>query len=523
MKFTFLKKHSTVVVIISLVVLVIAGIAARAASKKKITESTGDKKPLVQLLSVKNYSQGSHLVSANGTVNSLQQVDLKSQASGKVTQVKVAVGDHVTAGQILVTTDQGAAGAAATSAQGLLAQAKANYERVLAGASNEDIAFAQVTLDNAKSTLETTIKQQTVAVANAYQTLLNTGLAAIPGSGNAPGTTATITGTYTGSQKGDYKITIYATGVGLRYQVSGLESGEGYVDITPQPIGTKGLYVQFSNTLVPVNNVWTVSIPNTQATSYVANSNAYQAAVQTQEGAVTAAQNAVASAQAALDLKKSQARPADVAAAQAQIISAQGQVQAAQTAYENTIVRSPFSGTVSALTVKYADLLSPGQKVATIVNQGGLQVKVFVSDADLPFIKTNSIARIGNNNATGTITNLSPSVDPTTRTAEVDIAVSDPASSGLTIGQNVPVTITGSGELSQAASFLLPVQSVKFTSDGKMLVYIVDEGNKVKEAEVTTGKINGEQVEVTTGLSDSDIIVSNAYDVSAGDTVQVEN
>lgn len=521
MSFAFFKKHSTLVSAIAIAVIIITVIAARALRQNQTGQTTGTNKPLVQLLKVKDYSQSSHTVSANGTVESLQQVDLKSQASGKITKIYVKIGDHVRQGQTLATVDQGSAAAALTSAQGGLAQAQASLARLLAGASNEQIDAAKIAVQNAQSALGSTKTGQETAVQNAYSTLLNTAIAAIAGSGNTDSVVPIISGTYTGSTQGTYTVSVYSTGSGLKFKTSGMETTTGDIKSQPVALGSNGLYIQF-NTNPAVNDTWTVSIPNTYSPAYVPNYNAYQSAQKARDAAITAAQGQLDSAQAALIQLQAQARPADVQAVQAQILSAQGQVQAASAAYQNTLIVAPFDGVVSALSIKFADVVSPGQKVASIVNQGGLQIKVFVSGEDLPFIKLNAQVQITGSTATGTVTNVSPSIDATTKTAETDIAIINPAASGLTVGQNVAITILGDLTQAQSNSYVLPLQSVKLTPDNKALVYILDNKGLAEEVAVTTGKVDGEHVEVTSGLKDDMQIVSNAYDVSTGDEVIIQ-
>ena len=519
----FLKQHATVSITLAVIIILIAALAARLAKKNTAPTDDQSSKPSVQLINTKDYMQDKHAVSANGTVESLEQADLKSQATGKITKINVSVGQKVTQGQILATLEQSNQAAALTSARGALAQAQANYNRVMSGASNEDVALAQAAVDSAQSALDNTQKQQQIAVDSAYKTLLNSGLAAIGGSSNSGATTIAISGSYTSLETGEYTITVYSAGDGMHYQVSGLEKSQGLVQTSPQPIGTRGLYLQFSSMSVPAGNSWTVTIPNTQGTGYVANNNAYQSAIQGQKSAVAAAQNGLTQAKAALDLKKSQARPAEVQSAQAQILTAQGQVQSAQAALENTIIRAPFDGIISAVPVKFADLVSPGSIVMSIVSRGGLQVKIFVSDSDLTSIHVTDIAKIGTNNATGTVTNVAPSVNANTKTAEVDIAVNDPTTAGLTIGQNVSVLVAGNNSTSTTEQkYILPLQAVKITPDGHNYVYTLDSQKKAQQTEVTIGKVDGENVEVLSGLSADMQILSNAYGVSLGDAVEVK-
>lgn len=244
-------------------------------------------------------------VLATGQVVSQTDLALSFRSGGIVQKINAKEGGKVKAGDVLATLDQKNQAAALTSARGSLAQAQANYQRVVSGASSEDVVVSQTALDNASQNLDSIRQQQDVLVGNAYNSLLNSTLAAVAGIGNTGSITASITGTYTGTDQGIYKVSIYATGSGLKYQYSGLETGEGIVDTISQPLGTKGLYIQFSDKNVPTNNSWTVSIPNTQAATYITNYNAYQAALQGRQVAVDAAQAQVSSAQAALNLKKS--------------------------------------------------------------------------------------------------------------------------------------------------------------------------------------------------------------------------
>jgi RND family efflux transporter MFP subunit len=362
---------------------------------------------------------------------------------------------------------------------------------------------------------------QDTTVQNSYSTLLNTAIAAVPGSGNSGNVTPTISGTYNGTDQGQYVVSIYSTGEGLKFKSTGLEAALGDVKNQPVALGTNGLYIQFSAT-PSAGDSWTIAIPNTFSASYVPNYNAYQSAQKTRDSAIAAAQGQLDSAQAALIQLQAQARPADVQAAQAQILIAQGQVQAASAAYENTLIKTPFDGDISALPVKLADLVTAGQKIVSVVNQGGLQIKVFVSAGDLAFIKTGAVVQIGDTKATGTVSNIAGSVDASTKTAEADIAVTNPADSGLTVGQNVAVIILGGSATVQNDEYILPLQAVKLTPDDKAFVYILDSSGKAQEVAVTIGSVDGEHVEVTSGLSNDMQIVSNAYDVSAGDTVEIQ-
>jgi HlyD family secretion protein len=325
-------------------------------------------------------------VLATGQVVSETDLNLSFKTSGIVEQVLVKEGEKVKPGQILARLSQRDQLATLTSARGALAQAQANYNKVLAGASNEDITAMQVALENAKVSLINTKKQQETVVSNAYSTLLNTPFQALASTANVGSASVTISGTFIGTEQGVYKISVYNTGSEQKFQISGLENGDGLVKTIPVPLGTKGLYIQFSGTVYS-GDVWTINIPNTLSSSYVTNYNAYQSAVKAKDLAISTAESVVASAQANLDLKKAAARPADLQVAEASILSAQGQVQSALASLENQIISAPSGGTITNVDIKIGELATALKTVIVLQDVNSLHVEANVSESSIANLK----------------------------------------------------------------------------------------------------------------------------------------
>ncbi|MBI5530003.1 MAG: efflux RND transporter periplasmic adaptor subunit [Candidatus Doudnabacteria bacterium] len=333
-------------------------------------------------------------VKTDGTVKAAENLSLSFQKGGQISVIKVKVGDKVKKGTALISLDAKDSLAAVNQANAAVSAAQASYNKLLNGATNADAEVAEVALTNAKQTLENTTQQQQTLVDNAYKNLLNAGLAATPGSGNSAGAAAFVSGSYTGTQQGSYTVSVYATGSGLRFRYSGLEDGDGIVDITPQPLGKKGLFIQFSSTSVPTNNTWTVNLPNTQGVGYTSYLTAYQAAQQNQQSAVNAAQNAVNSAQAALDLKKSAARPEDLQAAQAQISSARALLQLAQNSYTNSIITAPIDGVITSVDAKIGETATVGKSVVSMISDQQFQVETYLSENEVGQVKPDDTVKI---------------------------------------------------------------------------------------------------------------------------------
>src|SRR5258708_6449659 len=113
-------------------------------------------------------------VSASGPITTPASVPLSFPSSGKLTEVDVAVGQAVSAGQVLARVDTTELQIAVDQAQATLAQQQANLAKVTAGATPEavaaaqaQVAAAQTTLNNAPQSLAATQTSVATTIASA--------------------------------------------------------------------------------------------------------------------------------------------------------------------------------------------------------------------------------------------------------------------------------------------------------------------------------------------------------------------
>lgn len=509
-----IKIHKVVMVI--LVIIVMIGSIALGLSRKGATSETATEDKKVSLISVSDYVNGKSTISANGTIESLEQAELKSQVMAPVARINTAIGSNVSKGQVLVVLQNDDLTAQLNQSKASLKAQQAKLDEMKKGARTEDLKVTETQLNAAKTSLENTTKQQDILVENARKNLFNSGLAAIPAIGTSTSTTPIITGTYTGTKEGQYNIKIYVTGDGVMFQTSGLEDTTGLVSTVAQPLGKSGLFIQFPITQIATGN-WVVNIPNTQSASYNANKNAYESAIQSRQTAIDAAKSALDTAQSAYDLKKAGSSDDQIKAQEAVVEQAQASVQAISAQLQKTIITAPISGTISAIPVKYGELLTAGQSVVSIVNKSGLQIKAYISGTDLDLIEEGASVDI-TDSVKGIVSKISPSVDSKTKNAEVDILVVDPEKSNLVVGQNASVKIETKKQEGGSSSYSLPLQSVGIASDYSY-VYIVDSNSNLEEIKVTTGAVDGERIEVLTGLTSDMKIVSTVYELKKGQKV----
>jgi HlyD family secretion protein len=360
---------------------------------------------------------GSYTVSNGTAIESLDEPatvvaesksGLSFQEAGKISKIYVKEGDIVAPGQKLAALDTASLQAGLRQAQANLSASQSNYKELLNGNTSAQIDVAEATvgsaqtaLVNANTTLAVTVAQQNTIVADAYQALLNTSFSAFPGSANTDAVSLIVSGVYTGNKEGDYEIRIYNTSqAGLMFQANGLESAQGRVQTQPNPLGSDGLYIQFS-AMPSTTDTWTINIPNTYAATYVSNTNAYQAALKSQNSQVAVARAQVNSAKAALEqaqanlqLIKSPPRAEDVEKQQAYVAQAQAAVASAQVALDNALLTAPFPGIIQNLTAQVGQVASPNTPILLLVNNGGLKIQTYVSETDILKIKAGGTADV---------------------------------------------------------------------------------------------------------------------------------
>lgn len=337
-------------------------------------------------------------VLATGEVTSETNVNLSFKSSGIVRKINVKVGQQVKEGDVLANLDQKDQLASLTQAKGSLAQARANYNKVIAGADTPAVLVAksalqsaQTALTNAQSAYEATVKLQDTNVKNALHNLYNGNLTAELVKYQADRAEITIGGAYQGNDSGAYYFQLNL-GSSLELKYWGLETGSIKLKRgVPAVLGTKGLFITVGATGdVPYGSIYTINIPNTKGTNYLANKTSYDTAVQTRDQAVLSAQNAIDSARSALqqaqasfDQVVSAARPEDVEVARAQVLAAQGQVEGAEAMVESTLIRAPADGTITAIEVKVGEPASPTTTAIVLQDIQNLYVEANVSEANI--------------------------------------------------------------------------------------------------------------------------------------------
>ncbi|WP_194793155.1 efflux RND transporter periplasmic adaptor subunit [Raineyella fluvialis] len=143
------RRRRTIAIVASavLVVLVVVAVIALMTRNRQSAPTPSSTTYTVQRTSL------SRSVTATGTFQPAQQLSVNFPASGTITEVKVAVGDKVTKGQILATEDSAALGATLQSARASVSSAQAQVNSLTSTATTAQVTAAQATLAAAQAKL----------------------------------------------------------------------------------------------------------------------------------------------------------------------------------------------------------------------------------------------------------------------------------------------------------------------------------------------------------------------------------
>lgn len=415
-------------------------------------------------------------VSASGTVVSSTDLSLGFEQSKMVSNVQVVVGAKVKKGDILATLSNGTERAAVSSAKGALLAARARYNKVLEGSSNEEIKLVQVQLDNAR------------------RALLSDGLVAKP---TDPSTTLTptISGTYTGTE-GMYRVEMNVLAQN-KLDVSGVERGRTDAsDIAPQKLGTKGLFIQFpsgSKSSFGQGTSWTIAIPNVESANYVSN------------------KALVDEKQASLDIARATARQPDIDVALADVVTAQAGVDSAVATLEKTMLRAPADGTVTAVDVKVGEISDIGKQAIAIQDVSNLYLEANINESNIKSVAIGQPVTVTFDAFSGdTFTAAVSSIDPA---ATIDNNVVNYKIKALLTGtDNVRPGMTANMTILTAKAdnvLVLPGRVVTTTTTTSTVNLITDDRKeKTTPREVVLGlKGDGDMVEIQSGLAEGDRVL----------------
>jgi multidrug efflux pump subunit AcrA (membrane-fusion protein) len=229
-------------------------------------------------------------------------------------------------------------------------------------------------------------------------------------------------------------------------------------------------------------------------------------------------------AKAQYEMAQNGARKEDREAAGAAVRQAEAQVNVSRKRVSDTRLTSPISGIIARRSVDPGEMAGAGAPVFSIISLNPVRVRVGVPEADIGQIHAGrkaaiSIPALGGMEFKGTVELVGVAADPASRTFTVKLLVPNP---NLILKAGM-IAETGIETGGVVQDIVIPGEAVVHDPQGSMLVYVYySDRKRVYARRVETGAVRDRGIEITSGLSETDLIVTaGQHEVREGSLVEV--
>jgi len=501
----FLRKKRNIWIVAIIVVVIIIGYLIFGRGGAPSSTQTG-------VVSSQNLQE---TVLATGQVVSGTDLDLGFQAGGVVSRVYIKVGDTVSAGQTLAVLNQSSALATLTSARGSLAQAQANFEKLIAGTTPEDKQVYEDSVASAQSTLDGDYSSALSILNDAYSKIYTSSVTA-----DSIQETYFFSADAPSSKVQDSKIDIGNAVQNVKSYLNAVQNSQTPAEIDFSLSGAIKSLSDIYNGLRIIREqcdegIYNNTVSSTDKTSI----DTQKTVINTALASVTTSQRGIASdkislqkAQHQLDVQKAPPTQAEVDYARAQISSAQGQVDSASATLNNLIILAPSAGTITEVDVKVGEQASAMVKAIVLQDINNLHAEANVSEANIASIAVGqsidyTFDALGpDQHFAGKVLSVNPASTVISGVVDYQIKGSLDDMPGIKPGMTANMTILAA----QKENVLTVPSSAIINKDSKKYVRVVDDLKNLTyhEVEVKTG-LNGDGglVEIVSGLNDGQAIV----------------
>lgn len=502
----FLKKKRNIWIIAILAVVVLGAVFlfSRGGSNGTIQTAKVERQNLQET------------VLATGQVVSHTDLELGFQGSGIVRSVNVKEGDRVSAGRTLAFLDQSSALAGLTSAKGTLAQAQANYEKLLEGSTPENIKIYEDSVDSAQHDLD-----------SSYNSAINTLNDAYAKVYNAYTTAVNLQNTYFSlSDQAGIKVSESKTDINKNVQ-----NIKQYLDAARVNASDSDIDVAISQAILSLNDVrddlqtirnqcdegvYYSNVSSTDKTTIetqIGYINTALTSVTTSQQSISAYKIALQKAQHQLDLQKAPPTQAEIDSAEAQILSAQGQVDSARAVLNNLVIVAPAEGTITEVDIKVGEQATALAKAIILQDINNLHAEANVSEANIASLAVGqaidyTFDALGpDKHFTGQVLSINPASTVISGVVDYEVKGSLEDVPDIKPGMTANMTVL----VAKKDNSLAVPSTAVINKDSKKYVRVIDDPKNLTfhEVEVKTGlQADGGLVEILSGLNEGQEIVT---------------
>ena len=178
---------------------------------------------------------------------------------------------------------------------------------------------------------------------------------------------------------------------------------------------------------------------------------------------------------------------------------------------EGNIVYSPMAGTVLSISVAEDEVVDRSTALMTIADMDNMEVIISVDELDINKISLGQKATISSDTypedeITGTVTKISLEGTTSNNVTTYDVTVKLDDRKNFMSGMNVDVEIISA---TSRDTLIVPIEAVH-RHNRDYMVTVKDSSGNTKDVAVEMGLATADQVEITSGLKEGDIVVYTA-------------
>ena len=219
-------------------------------------------------------------------------------------------------------------------------------------------------------------------------------------------------------------------------------------------------------------------------------------------------------------LKQHASTPETVKSMRDMLAIAQAGYHEAASMLSYTTIKAPFAGVITKKIANIGDLATPGMPLLHLEDDHHLQVVTAIPESSAPAIRLHDRLQISiptaAKNLTGDVAEISPIIDPRSRTMPIKINLND--SSDLRTGMFARITLPGRSYTT------LMVPKAAIVPFGQLKKIFVVDKNRVHLRLVRTGLRKDGRVEILSGLEAGDrIVIRGNRLLRSGQEVHIDN
>ncbi|HLO52033.1 MAG TPA: efflux RND transporter periplasmic adaptor subunit [Kamptonema sp.] len=499
------------------IALLAAGLLAVPTTIYIVNSQAKPKAEIIQSLTVPVEAQNVTVrITASGTVQPVQRVNLSPKTSGRIAELYVEQGDRVQQGQVIARMESQDIEAQLMQAQARLASAIAKLDKLQVGTRPEEITQAQARLEQIEANLaqlrsgsrseevasaEASLNEAQARLANAQSGSLLSEIAQAKAQIEASKATAQLT-----AQRLERNRNLVQEGAISQDQFEVYQKEDRAARANVQEAERRLQQLQ-ENRRSQIQQLQAAVEQQRQALNQKQNG--------TRPEEITRAEAEVTEARSKLAQLVNGSRPEEIASAKADVAEVNAQVRYYQVQLGDTKIRAPFAGIITQRYAIQGAFVTPttsasatdsATSTSVVALARDLEVLAKVPEADIGQIKPGQTVEILADSYpdkvfTGRVKLIAPEAvkERDVTLFQVRVAI-DNGKDLLQSGMNVDLKFVGE-KLNNA--LVVPTVAI-VTNQGKTGVLIPDEKSKPKFQPVTIGSTIGNKIQILEGVKAGD-------------------